>query len=149
MNAPNDPLSQSLADEAAELPFRAASAARQRNVQRRQNRERLAQAAVLSLFGVLAWNFVVPQTEPFTTIAVHSPGFTTPDLSPEPDSPVAQPFEPFENPSPREGSVSVTLPLPSGLDSEQAKFVEAVGDVPLLFVRDDSGKVTRIHIVHR
>jgi hypothetical protein len=149
MNAPNDPLFQSLADEAADLPVRAASAARQRNIQRRQNRQRLVLATVLSLFGVIAWNFVVTKSEPFTTIALHSPGVTTPELSPEPDSPIAQPFETFENPSPREGSVSVTLPLPSGLDSEQAKFVEAVGDVPLLFVRDDSGKVTRIHIVHR
>lgn len=146
MNAPHDPLFQSLADEAADLPARAASAARQRNAQRRRNREGLAQAAVLALLGVIIWNLVPKQAAPPTTVAVHSPGVTAPERSPEPDAPIAQPSG---NPFPRKSAVPAALSLPSGLDPEQTKFVKAVGDLPLLFVRDAAGKVTRIHLVQR
>ena len=40
-------------------------------------------------------------------------------------------------------------PLPAGLNAEQAAFVKAMGDQPLLLVRDASGKVARIHVFER
>ena len=146
MNAPHDPASQCLADEAADLPARAASAARQRSAHRRQNRQRRAQATILAVLGVILWNLVPKQAGSPATVVVHSPGVMAPEPSPEPDAPIARPFG---DPSPRPSVLSTSPPLPSGLDPEQTKFVQAVGDVPLLFVRDASGKVARIHIVQR
>ena len=150
MNAPHDPASQCLADEAADLPARAASAARQRIAHRRQNRQRRAQATILAVLGVILWNLVPKQAGSPATVAVHPPGVVAPEPSPgpspEPDAPITRPFG---DPSPRPGVLSTSPPLPSGLDPEQTKFVQAVGDVPLLFVRDASGKVARIHIVQR
>ena len=149
MNAPHDPhdpLSQSLAEEAADLPARAARAARQRNAQRHRNRQRLTQAAVLVLLCMITWHLAPPPNAPIATVAKHSPA---PKLSPEPDAPIAHPFAQTGEPSPVKNVTHASFPLPSGLDEEQTEFVKAVGDVPLLFVRDASGKVTRIHLFQR
>ena len=150
MNAPHDPVSQCLADEVADLAARAASAARQQSAHRRQNRQRRAQVAVLALLGVIIWNLVPKQAESPATVAVRSPTVTapepSPEPSPEPDAPIARPLG---DPSPRPGPLRASHPLPSGLDPDQRDFVQAVGDLPLLFVRDASGKVARIHIVQR
>lgn len=158
MNAPHDPsdpLFESLAEEAADLPARAANAARQRKAQRRQNRQRLMQAAVFALLGVSTWQ-LVPRNDvrPTTDIADHVPTGNQPapihfDPSPEPDAPIATIAPGAAKPNPGIMTVSATLPLPSGLNEEQAEFVKALPDAPLLFIRDDSGKVTRIHLVER
>ena len=157
MNAPHDPsdpLFESLAEEAADLPARAANAARQRKAQRRQNRQRLMQAAVFALLGVSTWQ-LVPRNDvqPTTDIADHvvtadEPAPTQFDPSPEPDAPIANIAPGVTSPNPGIMTVAAT-PLPSGLNEEQAGFVEALRDVPMLFVRDDSGKVTHIHIIQR
>ena len=155
MNAPHDPsdpLFESLAEEAADLPARAATAARQRKAQRRQNRQRLMQAAVFALLGVSTWQ-LVPRNDvqPTTDTADHvvtadEPTPTRIKHAPEPDAPF-----PRKATSPQPGimTVAAALPLPSGLNEEQTEFVKALRDVPMLFVRDDSGKVTRIHIIQR
>jgi hypothetical protein len=39
--------------------------------------------------------------------------------------------------------------LPTGLDKEQQELVKAAGSLPLLLVREGSGKVTRIHVIER
>jgi hypothetical protein len=149
MNAPHDPLSEMLAAHAADLPARAASAARQRNVQRRHHRQRLAQVAVLSLLGWVTWNVFPGRITP-PIVAVHSPGIPNQKLSQEPDAaPLNGNALQSEKPSAGGHSLQVSLPLPGGLNEEQAEFVKAVGDAPLLFVRDASGKVTRIHFVQR
>jgi hypothetical protein len=132
---PTDPLLRSLLEETTDLPARAAAAARQRSAQRRQSRRRLAQTAALALLSILAWRLFPTPTEPASTVAVVSPGATAPEFSPEPDAPTAPKL--------------ATPSLPSGLNPEQAQFVKALGNLPLLLVRDDSGKVTRIHLVER
>lgn len=159
MNAPHDPsdpLFESLAEEAADLPARAARAARQRKAQRRQNRQRLTQVAFVALVAVSTWQLmpennvqpttaatdhVVTEDEPMPTLIKHAP---------EPDDAPLAPFPTKRaNPGPRIVNVAATLPLPSGLNEEQAEFVKSLPDAPLLFIRDDSGKVTRIHLVER
>lgn len=158
MNAPHDPsdpLFESLAEEAADLPARAANAARQRQAQRRQNRQRLMQAAVFALLGVSTWQ-LVPRNDaqPTTDVADHVLTANQPapihfDPSPEPDAPIAPFPRKAAEPNPGIMMVAATLPLPSGLNEEQTEFVKALPDVPLLFIRDDSGKVTRVHLVER
>ena len=155
MNAPHDPsdpLLQSLAEEAADLPARAAAVARQRSIQRRQTRQRFAFAAVISLLGV-ATSVLVPRrdVQPTTVAAHHVPSGNSPDLatfepSPAPDAPIATGIVKVQT---DEKAVGATSSLPSGLDEEQTEFVKAVRDLPLLLVRDGTGKVTRIHVVER
>ena len=40
-------------------------------------------------------------------------------------------------------------PLPDGLDQEQQELFKAARGLPLLLVRDGSGKVARIHVIER
>jgi hypothetical protein len=132
MNDP-DPFLQSLTDEARDLPLQAAHAARQRVAQRQRHRRRLALAAltgVTCLIGLFAGRAA----------------FTTPE------KPLAA-AQPPSAPAPRVVPAALreekSAPLPSGLDAEQLRFVTAAHDVPLLLVRDATGKVTRIHVVER
>lgn len=153
MNAPHDPtdpLLQSLAEEAADLPIQAAAAARQRSAQRQQTRRVLVQATAVTLLGVITWHLIPRQDVPPVTVATHhDPGKVSPapgkrNHSPEPDAPIAAPTA-----LPAPFAMEDSPPLPSGLTEEQAEFVKSVPDVPLLFVRDESGRVTRIHVVQR
>jgi hypothetical protein len=145
MNAPHeppDPLLQMLAEEAAELPAHAAMAARQSNARRQRTRQRLALAASVCLCGVSAWVLIpsLVQDNPTVTVNPAAPPTLTPAAGP---------------PGPRE-MASIQLqeqgeplsqPPPSGLDQDQMAFVQAARDLPMLLVRDASGKVTRIHLV--
>lgn len=174
MKSPDDPLFRILADEVADLPGRAAAEARQRRTQRRRNRIRLAQVTAIALGSVIVWSLLQKQTTPPDTIGKQLPDVTAPNptgLDPiapdpvvpdhhepyepapgaqiEPDAPIPNPFAINEKSPTEDKGSNIARPLPSGLDEEQTKFVLSVGDIPLLFVRDASGKVTRIHIVQR
>ncbi len=151
---PNDPLLQSLADEAADLPLRAAIEARQRIARRTQNRQRLALALTVSFLGVVAWVLLPSREVRHSPVALHP---VTPERSTNlaPSAPEPTPTPPA--PEPREyvkaqigeEALRASLPLPTGLDEEQQELVKAAGDLPLLLVRDGTGKVTRIHVIER
>lgn len=131
MNTPNDPLDpllQSLSGETADLPARAAAAARRRSAQREQNRTLGQILATLLLAGVFIWRFLPSQEARPSSVAV-------------------------ESHSAREtGKFEVARApdvMPPGLDPEQIEVVKAAGDGPLLLVRNAEGKVTRIHFFER
>lgn len=121
-----DPLLQSLAEEAADLPIRAAAEARKAITQRRLNHQRTALVAAAFLIGVVTWNALpsVRKLRPGLPEAGH----------------VA------ENHAVNSEALRT---LPTGLNPEQTAFVKAAGDMPLLFVRNSSGQVTRIHVIER
>ncbi len=120
-----DPLLRSLTEEAANLPSLAAAEARQRSIQRRRN-QRNSLVAITSLIGIVSWWVSYPVSE-----SPHGPA----------DShKIAETH--FEDPAELQA-------LPSGLSPEQAAVVKAAGDLPLLLIRDSSGKVSRIHVINR
>jgi len=182
-NDPHDPLLQSLADEAADLPARAAREARARNTHHMQQRFRAASAVTILFVCVCSWSlltsrdphpaFVAEQsatpesdpekpTEPTAPEApdlpVLSPSPTLASARPKPSDPRAHsvPTDPSA-PMPREfvkvqteeETMRDPLPLPEGLDKEQQELFKAARGLPLLLVRDSSGKVTRIHVIER
>lgn len=121
-----DPLLESLAEEAADLPTLAAKAARQRSAQRQQHRKLSAAVATVAVLVFATWSFLPSRGGNKSTVA--------------------------ENPVMPKKALQVTSdlqPLPSGLNPEQAAFVRAAKDQPLLLVRNAAGKVTRIHVVER
>lgn len=123
MKIPNDPLLESLAEEAAALPVLAAIAARRRNMQRHQNQRRVALLACISLIGFVTWTTWPGKKQ----------------TSAEPQSLLTS----------QEVKSEVRATLPTGLNKEQEAFVQAAKDMPLLLVRNSSGQVTRIHLIER
>jgi hypothetical protein len=121
-----DPLFKSLAEEVSDLPLRAAAEARRAGAQRRLNRQRTAVVAVAFLIGMVGWS-ALP--------AFRKPGSGSTGVGPVVESHVVKP--------------EAVPALPTKLNPEQAAFVKAVGDMPLLLVRDSSGEVTRIHVIER
>lgn len=147
MNAPHepsDPLLQMLAEEASDLPARAAMAARQRKARRQRNHQVLAVAACICLCGVGAW-MLIPSRDQHNQTVTANPA-APPDPTPATDPPGLRETVSIHLQEPDE---SLSQPLPSGLNQEQVAFVEAARDLPMLLVRDTSGKVTRIHLLER
>lgn len=145
-NEPPDPLLQSLAEDAPDLPLRAALSAKERAAQRRHNRQSLAAAGAVCLLGLVAAILSPSQEAPPPVIAKHTPETAAPFATEEPDAPLVL-HPPQVHPGPQPAAIAQELP--SGLDSEQAALVKAAGSLPLVLVRDESGKVTRIHMVQR
>ena len=46
-------------------------------------------------------------------------------------------------------SSSPAIPIPPVISEAQRVVILAAGDLPLLLVKDDSGRVTRIHVIER
>lgn len=135
-----DPFLRSLADEARDLPARAATEARRRAAERKENRQRLALAATVSVLGLVTWLTLPPRDVGQTTIASHHTASPNKASAPAGSSGT-------ENTG--KGSSHLAEALPAGLNAEQAVFVKALEGQPLLLVRDASGKVSRIHVFER
>lgn len=121
-----DPLLQSLVEEAADLPIRAAAAARKAITQRRLNCQRTALVAATFLIGIVTWSALPPVRKPQPSVT--EAGHVAENHAVKPEA---------------------LRTLPTGLNPEQTAFVKAAGDMPLLFVRNSSGQVTRIHLIER
>ena len=153
---PNDPLLQSLADEASDLPLRAAQEARARNMHHLRQRGLAASAVTILCVGLCAWSLVT-MPEPRSSSVAMQPAAPHEDPE-EPDAPVRTPAIALIHPValPRDELVKVQTgdeatndPLPDGLDREQQELFKAARGLPLLLVRDSSGKVARIHVIER
>ena len=158
---PTDPLLQSFADEAADLPLRGANEARITRARAMQHRRQFALTVTVLFCGVCAWQGFTPRDAGRETIAVQTiPAEPAPrpahDSAPPSPAPIPTPSAPPE-PEPREyvkvqteeQAMNDPLPIPDGLSKEQRAVVVAARGLPLLLVRDSSGKVTRIHVIER
>ena len=122
----SNPLLEILSEDAADLPTLAAKAARQRSAQRQRYRKFSTAVAALAIVSFTMWHFLPSRGGGKSTVAQHP----------------VRPKNPLQ--------ISHGLQsLPTGLDPEQAAFVMAAKDQPLLLVRNAAGKVTRIHVVER
>lgn len=135
---PPDPLLRSLTDEASHLPRLAAAEARRALTLRRQQ-TRWA-AATLILTGLVSTGLVclqrIPRDTPPASVAEQ------PALAPtSPPAPLIVRTE--------EQARHEPLPLPHGLNPDQESVLTAARGLPLLLVRDQTGKVTRIHVIER
>ena len=159
-----DPLLQILAEEAADLPLKAANEARKSRSLEAKRRRQIAIAVSVLFCAMCVWQFfpqgqvgkdpVAIQTPADAPIAVPEPASLEPSLQPMPHVP-----EPSDPPSPQSHEVAIArtqeqamnepLLLPEGLTEEQASVVMAARDLPLLLVRDTTGKVARIHVIER
>ena len=153
---PNDPLLQSLADEASDLPLRAAHEARSRNMHHLRQRGLAASAVTILFVGLCAWSLVtMPEPRPSSaTVQAPAPH----EDAEEPDAPVPTPtialihpvaLPPDELVKVQTGDEAMNDPLPDGLDREQQELFKAARGLPLLLVRDSAGKVLRIHVIER
>ena len=139
---PTNPLLQSLADEAADLPLLAASEARRRHARRQRNQLSIPLAVLALAIGLGAWQVRTMRPVIPTIVAVPPmPTESSPTPAPGPREYVKVQTE--------EQARSHPLPLPPGLSREQQNVVEAARGLPLLLVRDRAGKVTRIHVIER
>ena len=100
MNTPHDPhepLLQSLAEEAAELPLRAAREARSRNTHHMRQRFRVASAVTILFVAVCSWSVITAPT-PHPEFAATQPA--TPESAPEKPSAPLEPIAPIAPASP-------------------------------------------------
>lgn len=135
---PSDPLLQSLADEAGDLPARAALAARQRSSLRRLQQRCVVAATAVVLVGASMWLLRLGDVSKTPVVVLN----TTP-------SPVPTVRELVYVQTEEETRVHPP-PMPEGLDREQQALIAAAPDLPLLIVRDNGGNsVTRIHVIER
>lgn len=132
---PNDPILQSIADEAADLPLMAAGEARKTRIRRTQQRRQLALTAIAIVCGVCAWKAVPPSER--------SRGLTT-NVSTRP-SPLSQGTVIVRT---EEQARNEPLPMPAGLSRDQEAVVAAAQGLPLLLARDSTGRV-HIHVFER
>jgi hypothetical protein len=142
---PPDPFLQSLAEEAASLPGLAAQEARRSTIRRGRRRRQIASVAVMMAVAACAWQIF--RTAPMRR---HEP---RPELPPSAavaanavPAPSASSYVKVQT---MQEAMADPLPIPAGLDKEQRDLVEAARGLPLLLVKDASGKVTRIHVVER
>jgi hypothetical protein len=155
---PNDPILQSLADEASDLPLRAAHEARSRNMHHLRQR-RLAASVVTILFaGLCAWSLITmpePRSSSVTMQTAVSHENPKESATPFPSPAIAKndpsvpPPRDFVKVQTQDEAMNDPLPLPDGLDWEQQELFKAARGLPLLLVRDGSGKVARIHVIER
>ncbi|RBP45418.1 hypothetical protein DES53_103417 [Roseimicrobium gellanilyticum] len=134
----SDPLLQSLAAEAIDLPARAALVARQRALQRRLQQRGLVAAAAVVLLGVSVWWLRPGDVSKAPVIASNTTPLPTP---------VVRALVQVQT---EEEARLHPPPMPEGLDREQQALIAAAPDLPLLIVRDNGGgRVTRIHVIER
>ncbi|MFZ4766229.1 MAG: hypothetical protein ACOYMN_14865 [Roseimicrobium sp.] len=134
---PNDPLLRSLAEEAADLPLKAAGEARRTRALRMKHHRQAALALSVLFCGVCAWQIYAPRDRGRELIATH----TSPDSRMNVAKHVIVRTE--------EQARYEPLPLPDGLSADQAKVVLAAQGLPLLLIRDHTGRVARIHTIER
>ena len=145
---PNDPLLRSLADEAADLPLKAAGEARRTRALRMNQRRQVALAITVLFCGVCSWQIYAPRDRSQEPVAIQK----SPDAPMNTDRQTAPPspqLGKFVIVRTEEQARNEPLPLPDGLTANQAKVVLAAQGLPLLLVRDSSGKVARIHVIER
>jgi hypothetical protein len=130
---PSDPLLQSLAEETADLPLRAAAEARRACTQRLQHRRQFAVAITVLVCGFCVWQMVS-----------HRDSIAKQNIATSSTQPRAQLITRTE-----EQARNQPLPMPEGLTKDQENVVKAARGLPLLLVRDSSGKVARIHFFER
>jgi hypothetical protein len=153
MNSPHqspDPLLQSLSAEAADLPLRAAITARQRNAQKQRHRKWATIVTTVLILTVSFW-LVFPSLAPrHSTVASSNPD-SKGSSGPAPAVPKPEPsLSDHRNVVEMEiAKQNTPKPIPTGLSPEQMALVQAAGDLPLVILRDASGKATRILIVER
>jgi hypothetical protein len=87
---PNDPLLQSLAEEAADLPLRAAHEARNTRARAIQRRRQFALTITVLFCGVCAWQVFMPNDARRDVIAVQSNPADPSSPSESPDEPTAR-----------------------------------------------------------
>lgn len=136
MKTPSDftePLLQSLAEETANLPLRAAAEARRARAQRLQHRRQFTVVITVLICGLCLWQ-----------MNTHQDSMAKQNISPPSTQPRAQLITRTE-----EQARSQDLPMPEGLTKDQENLVKAARGLPLVFIRDSSGKVSRIHVFER
>ena len=134
---PTDPLLRSFADEAADLPLMAAGEARRTRALRAKHRRQVTFAITVLLCGVFALQIHVPRDRGQELVATQK----------LPDGPTTIAHTMIVRTE--EQARNEPLPLPDGLTEDQAKVVLATQGFPLLLVRDNAGKVARIHFIER
>jgi hypothetical protein len=150
---PIDPLLQILAEDAADLPLKAAGEARQARAHHAKRRRQMAITATMLLCSACIWQFFQRGQIGSESVAIPSRA-DAPIAFPDPPAPH---FPEPPEPKPREVAIARTetqamnepLPLPEGLTEEQASVVKAARGLPLLLVRDTAGRVARIHVIER
>lgn len=139
-----DPLLQSLAAEAADLPGLAAREARRARAARQQRRRVATAALALCIAGFGTWRVIAPvHPDPAPTTAQVNPAedIAPPAVAPESDE--------YIKVQTVQEALTEPLPMPAGLSKEQQDVVTAARGLPLLLVKDASGKVTRIHAIEQ
>lgn len=145
---PTDPLLRSLSQDAAGLPDRAALEARKTRSVRIKQRRRLSLGVTAVMAGAFAW-LILPSGEiGGGQVVIQDP----------PDAPLVL-ATPHSSASPLAGERLIVrteeqarrdpLPMPVGLTRDQEDVVKAARGLPLLLVRDPSGKVVRVHVLER
>lgn len=122
-----DSLRGMLTDDAAHLPVMAARAAREHRARRTQNYRRLAQASVLVLLGMCAWQGVQ---------------WTAPQRK-------GDRLESFVRVQTVEEAMTRPLPPPPRATEDQKALLDSARGLPLLVVMDPSGNPARIVVVER
>ena len=141
---PTDPLLRSLAEEAVDLPLRAAVEARRTRELGRRRRRQIALTSTALFCGMCAWQVIQPMNTRRESIGMQEPSdapLKTTHPSTETDNHLIVRTE--------EQARNEPLPLPEGLTREQENVVKAARGLPLVLVRDNTGKVSRIHVIER
>lgn len=141
---PTDPLLQSLTEEAADLPRKAAGEARRTRELGRRRRRQIVMTATALFCGMCAWQVIQPMNTGRESIGMQElpdAPLKTAHPSREPDNHLIVRTE--------EQARNEPLPLPEGLTREQENVVKAARGLPLVLVRDNTGKVSRIHVIER
>ncbi len=156
---PADPLRQILAEETADLPLKAASEARKSRSLQAKYRLQIATTVSVLFCTMCVWQFFPREQVSKESMALQTPAAAPIAFPDESSRPFPHSPEPTEPPSPQprevetvqtqEQAINDPLPLPEGLTEEQANVVNAARGLPLLLVRDTSGRVTRIHVIER
>lgn len=156
---PTDPLLQILAEDAADLPLNAADEARKTRSLRLKRHRQIALTFTVIFCSTCAWQFFPRGKLGQEYVALPAPSdapITNSEKSVQPLPHFPEPLEPL-SPQPRQVAIVRTeeqamnepLPLPEGLTKEQEGVVKAARGLPLLLVRDTTGKIARIHVIER
>lgn len=145
---PTDHLLQSLADEAADLPRRAAAEARQTRTLRAKQRRQFGLTLAVLLASVGVWQIFPRVERGAESFAMKSLPVAIVTLPEQPASTTPEPRG-YVIVRTEEQARNEPLPIPEGLSKEQRAVVEAARGLPLVLVRDSSGKVARIHVIER
>lgn len=136
----NEPLLRNLTEEAADLPLKAAAEARRARADRIRQRRQIALAIVVLFCGVCAWRTHSPRDTGREFLTIHEP----PDAALSSAQPNLRVIVRTEEQARKE-----PLPWTEGLTADQASVVNVAHGLPLLLIRDRSGRVARIHAIER